>query len=158
SATSADTATNATQLGGVAANQFVQTNDARLSDTRAPTAGSANYIQNTTSVQVSSNFNIIGNGTAGGTLSGNIVNAITQYNIGGVKVLSAPGTGNIFAGFGPAATSGNFNSFFGNAAGFQTTTGQENTFVGDHTAFSNTGGSYNTAIGAEVRMGQNSLS
>src|SRR5256885_5636601 len=49
SAASADTATNATnasQLGGVAANQFVRTNDARLSDSRPPTPGSTNYIQN----------------------------------------------------------------------------------------------------------------
>src|SRR3989442_4368927 len=49
SAGNADTATNATnasQLGGVAANQFVRTNDARLSDSRPPTPGSTNYIQN----------------------------------------------------------------------------------------------------------------
>src|SRR5262249_18459769 len=46
SATTATTATNANQLGGVDANQYVQTNDSRLSDSRTPTAGSANYIQN----------------------------------------------------------------------------------------------------------------
>ena len=68
SAMSADTATNATQLGGVAANKFVQTNDSRLSDARAPTAGSANYIQNTTAQQASSNFNISGNGIVGGNV------------------------------------------------------------------------------------------
>src|SRR5205807_9056216 len=68
---SADTATNATQLGGVAANQFVQTSDSRLSDSRTPTAGSSNYIQNTTSQQTSSNFNVSGNGTVGGNLTGN---------------------------------------------------------------------------------------
>src|SRR6266568_3692095 len=52
-------------------------------------AGNANYIQNTTSLQGSTaNFNISGNGTAGGTLSGNIVNGATQYNIGGSRVLS----------------------------------------------------------------------
>lgn len=60
-ADSATTATNAAQLGGVAANQYVITNDSRLSDPRAPTPGSANYIQNTTAQQVSSNFNISGN-------------------------------------------------------------------------------------------------
>ena len=70
-ADSATTATNATQLGGVAASQYVQTNDTRLSDARPPTAGSANYIQNTTSQQAGANFNISGNGTAGGTLSAN---------------------------------------------------------------------------------------
>ena len=90
-ATSADgatTAANATQLGGVAASQYVQTNDSRLSDARPPTAGSSNYIQNTTTPQASSNFFISGNGTAG-TLNGNVVSATTQYNLGGSPVLSS---------------------------------------------------------------------
>src|SRR4051794_7790442 len=55
---SAATADNANQLGGVNASQYVQTNDARLTDARPPTGGSANYIQNTTSQQATSNFNI----------------------------------------------------------------------------------------------------
>lgn len=67
-AAAADTATNATQLGGIAANQYVVTTDSRLSDARSPTAGSSNYIQNTTSAQPSSNFNISGNGNMGGRL------------------------------------------------------------------------------------------
>ena len=57
------TAVNADRLGGVAANQYVQTNDSRLTDARTPTAGSANYIQNGTTVQPG-NFNISGDGTA----------------------------------------------------------------------------------------------
>lgn len=88
SATTADTATtalNATQLGGIAAGQYVQTNDSRLSDSRVPTAGSSAYIQNTTSQQTA-NFNINGNGTAGGTMSGNIINAATQINLNGTRV------------------------------------------------------------------------
>src|SRR5213596_128457 len=72
----ADTATNATQLGGVGASQYVQTSDSRLTDSRSPTAGSSNYIQNSTNQQSSSTFNISGNGTASGSLSGNIVNAV----------------------------------------------------------------------------------
>src|SRR5439155_17338097 len=70
SAGNADTATNATnasQLGGVAANQFVRTNDARLSDSRPPTPGSTNYIQNSSAPQAGSGFNVSGNGTVGGT-------------------------------------------------------------------------------------------
>src|SRR6266566_7303334 len=63
--TLADTATNASQLGGVGASQYVQTSDSRLSDSRAPTAGSGNYIQNTTNPQAGSDFNISGNGTTG---------------------------------------------------------------------------------------------
>src|SRR5438477_2317185 len=57
-------------------------------------AGNSNYIQNTTSLQASSNFNVSGSGTAGGTLSANAVNAATQYNIGGSRVLGTPGAGN----------------------------------------------------------------
>src|SRR5437870_11383602 len=44
-------------------------------------AGSGNYIQNSASQQASSNFNISGNGTAGGTLSGNVLNATTQFKL-----------------------------------------------------------------------------
>src|SRR5205807_1410681 len=99
-ADTASTATNATQLGGVAAGQYVLTSDSRLSDPRPPTAGSSNYIQNTTTQQASSNFNISGNGTAGGTLSGNILNAASQYNLGGSRVLSNAGTNNFFVGVG----------------------------------------------------------
>lgn len=87
-AATAGTATNAQQLAGVDASQYVKTNDARLSDARDPKAGNSNYVQNSTSQQAATNFNISGNGTAGGTLSGNTVNAATQYNLGGQKVLS----------------------------------------------------------------------
>jgi hypothetical protein len=54
-------------------------------------AGSGNYIQNTSTQQSSSNFNISGNGTAGGTLSGNVVNATTQLNVGGGFVVKQNG-------------------------------------------------------------------
>lgn len=48
---------NTEQLGGVAASQYVTT-----------TNGGANFIQNTTTQQASSNFNISGNGVVGGNL------------------------------------------------------------------------------------------
>src|SRR5262249_36835435 len=120
-AANADTATNATQLGGVAANQYVVTTDTRLSDARNPSPGSPNYIQNATSPQPGASFNVGGDGNAGGTLSGNIVNAATQYNIGGSRVLSVSGgTGflansNTFAGMGAGAvTTPNPTLFDGN--------------------------------------------
>lgn len=126
------TATNSTQLGGVAANQYVQTNDSRLTDARTPTAGSTNYVQNGTSAQAASNFNISGNGTAGGTLSGNIVNATTQYNIGANRILSNnPGANNLFAGVNAGAvTTGGGNSFFGAFAGSSNMIGTNNTAIG----------------------------
>jgi hypothetical protein len=68
-ATNANTAANATKLNNIAANQYVLTTDSRLTNARAPTPGSANYIQNRTTQQASSNFNILGNGTLFGKLS-----------------------------------------------------------------------------------------
>jgi hypothetical protein len=49
----------------------VLTGDARLSDARSPLPGSTNYIQNSTTLQPSSNFNISGNGAVGGNLAVN---------------------------------------------------------------------------------------
>ena len=146
-ATNAQTATNATQLGGVAASQYVQTTDARLTDARQPVAGSNNYIQNTTAPQASANFNVSGNGTiggnlnVGGALSLNIVNANTQYNLGGSRVLSSPGTNNLFVGLNTAATgpTGIDNSYFGNFAGNASTTGDANSFFGVSAGFNNQG-------------------
>src|SRR5258706_2870133 len=121
-------ATNATQLGGLAANQYVTI-----------TSGATNYIQNQNSgmAQPSTNFNISGNGTAGGVLSGNIVNATSQYDIGGARVLSADVSGNGpnntfvggFAGTNNTPT-GVHNSFFGYGAGFNNDTGGDNSFFG----------------------------
>ena len=141
SAALADNATNATQLGGVTANQYVQTSDSRLSDPRPPTIGSSNYIQNTTSAQAGSNFNISGSGTAGGTLTADVVNAATQYNIGGNRVLSTAGTNNVFAGLGAGAanTTGLDNSFFGYFAGRANTVASNNSFFGAFAGDSSTG-------------------
>ncbi len=75
------TVSNATNLGGTAASQFVQTTDSRLSDARTPTAGSADYIQNTTTQQATSNFNVSGNGIVGGNLTANTVNANGSDNL-----------------------------------------------------------------------------
>jgi len=72
-------------------------------------AGSRNYVQNTTSQQAASNFNISGDGALGGTLSANaatftttasanIFSAATQFNINNVRVLGVAGNGNLFAG------------------------------------------------------------
>lgn len=153
----AATANNALNLGGTAANQFVQTNDARLSDSRSPTAGSANYIQNTTSPQSEANFNITGNGAIGGnlsvagTLSLNVVNAQSYYSIDGGKVFSAPnnGQGNIFIGreAGEFNNGGYANSFVGNSAGYRNTTGNYNSFFGGSAGTDNQTGNYNSFFG-----------
>ncbi|HEX3230955.1 MAG TPA: hypothetical protein VHQ95_18400, partial [Pyrinomonadaceae bacterium] len=91
-AATADTATNADQLGHLPANTYVLTVDSRLSDPRPPTGGSSNYIQNGNVPQAGSNFNISGDGTVAGTLSGNVVNAAAQYNLGGAPLMSMAGS------------------------------------------------------------------
>src|SRR3989442_1245046 len=150
-ATNAATATNATQLGGIAASQYVQTNDSRLSDARTPTPGSSTYIQNSASAQASSNFNISGNGTAGGTLSGNLVNATTQFNLNGSRILSNPGFGNLFAGAGTgAANTGGANTFVGSNAGAANTTGFTNAFFGRSAGAANMTGNDNAFFGTDA--------
>jgi hypothetical protein len=173
-ATNATTAQNALQLGGVAANQYVQTSDPRLSDARNPLPNSTNYIQNRTTQQTSTNFNISGNGTVGGTLTGNIVSAATQFNIGNNRILGNAGASNLFAGVlagnsnttgisnsffgqnsGGANTSGSRNSFFGNFAGAANTTGEGNVFIGSSAGNTNAAGNNNSIISylADVSLG-----
>ena len=168
-ALNATTADNALNLNGVNVNDFVLATDTRLSDSRNPNPGSGNYIQNTTSQQASANFNISGNGTLGGTLSGNIVNAQTQYNLVGSRILSAPGTNNTFTGInaGAANTSGqgnaffgtnagalnstgNFNAIFGSFAGITNSTGIRNAFFGTNSGRANTNGSDNSFFGTNT--------
>ena len=149
-AATANMANDSAELGGVAANQFVVTSDPRMTDARIPTPGSSDYVQNRTSQQALSDFNVSGDGTVGGTLSGNVVSATTQFNIGGVRILSAlGGTSNLFAGrgSGTANTTGTINSFFGNRSGFSNTSGDSNSFFGSNSGLSNTTGFANTFVG-----------
>lgn len=124
-ASTSDTASNSLNLGGVAANQFVQTDDTRLSNARVPLPGSGDYVQNTMTQQASVNFNV-------GTGSANILNAATQFNLGGNRILSNSGTDNLFAGEGAgiANTTGPRNAFFGRNAGNANTNGNDNAFFG----------------------------
>jgi hypothetical protein len=97
------------------------------------------------------------------------INTSTQYNIGGLRILSNAGSSNIFVGVGAgnANPSGNLNSFFGKDAGFSNTTGfsgsffgasagrdnttgRDNTFIGASAGENNTDGLYNTFIGANA--------
>lgn len=144
----ADSATNAAQLGGVAASQYVVTTDPRMTDERAPTAGSSDYVQNTGTVQPGVNFNIGGTGTAG------ILNAETQFNLAGSRILSAPGTNNLFAGVnaGTANTTGGSNSFFGSSAGQSNTGGSNNAFFGREAGKANTTGFQNSFYGTQAGL------
>ena len=112
-------------------------------------SGSASYIQNTTSPQATSNFNISGNGTAGGTLTGNVINSVTDYQIGGVSIIRSPGSSNLFVGAntGTANTSVR-NSFFGERAGQFNTGGFDNAFFGTNAGSANTTGGNNSFFGS----------
>lgn len=99
------------------------------------------------------------------------INAATAYNIGGSRVLSIGGTGNLFAGVGAggvntgssnaffgadaggANQSGTSNSFFGRLAGSATTSGDENAFFGRSAGNTNTTGSRNTLFGSNSDVG-----
>jgi len=146
SANTATTAGNSLQLGGIAANQFVVTTDPRMSDARPPTAGSSNYVQNTTTLQASTNFNISGIGRA------NIISATTQYDLNGDRILSRAGTNNMFVGAytGQNNTTGANNAFFGSSAGIANTTGISNAFYGNNAGQSNTTGSLNSFFGRDA--------
>ena len=122
-------------------------------------AGSGNYIQNTAALQAgAADFNISGNGTAGGTLSGNIVNATTQYNIGGSSVLrSTPlgptgADGNTIVGINAGINAvSSRNTFVGTSAGASpNNTGHDNSFFGLNAGGSNTTGSNNSFFGTSV--------
>lgn len=144
----AETATNALQLGGVDSGQFVVTNDPRMTDDRNPLAGNTNYVQNTTAQQTSANFNISGDGKLGGTLTADTVNAETQFNIGGNRVFSIGGIRNTFAGIRAGeVNTGSGNSFFGEFTGFSNTAGQENSFFGSRAGGGNTTGFSNSYFG-----------
>lgn len=170
-ATNAATSINATQLGGVAANQYVLTTDPRMTDARAPTAGSTSYIQNQNAgPQSSSSFNISGSGTVGGTLSAGTVNVSSQYNIGGTRILSTPGSQNVFigaftggsgstvlrntyvgagAGTNVLQNNANENSYFGAGAGAANTEGDRNSIFGVDAGFQNIA-SNNSFFGAKT--------
>lgn len=77
------------------------------------------------------------------------INTSTQYNIGGNRVLSNAGTGNLFVGVGAgqANPTGGFNSFFGSNAGKANTVGRFNSFFGDHVGDRNTTGEANSFFG-----------
>jgi hypothetical protein len=128
----ATTASNALNLGGVAANQFVQTDDSRLSDARLPLPGSASYIRNSGTAQAA-NFNISGTGTVGGTLTAGFVNASNYYSLNGTRF---------------ASISANNSTFYGNLAGNSNLGGAENTYVGFASQSLGIGGSNNSFIGS----------
>jgi hypothetical protein len=114
-----------------------------------PAAGSPYYIQNGTSQQSSANFNIDGNGTTGGTLTGNAVNTATNYQAGGSLLLGTSAS-NLSLGLHAGSTSvGSQNTFVGTYAGQAIPSGNSNSFFG-YNAGANTAGSQNVWLGVNA--------
>jgi trimeric autotransporter adhesin len=128
-------------------------NGAELSDVPV-SSGSSYYIQNGTSQQASSNFNISGNGTAAGTLSGTIaVNTGGTYKVNGATVLNAPNNsnGNTFLGRDSGTSNtGTFNTFLGAQAGNANLAASYNSFLGYCAGCALTSGNNNTLVGYEA--------
>lgn len=161
-------ADNALNLGGIESTQYILGSDSRLSDARNPLPNSPGYIWNNSTLiaQPTSGFNISGDGNAGGTLSGQSVNAITGYRLLGFPFAGAIGstsffgleTGppnlglfNTYAGYraGNGATSNTSNnSFFGANAGRLNSLGNNNSFFGVGSGEANTFGGFNAFFGA----------
>jgi hypothetical protein len=115
--------------------------------------GSPYYVQNGTATETGASFNIDGNGTVGGSLSGKVVNATSGYQIGATTIFNAyPANENIAIGdnAGNASTTGRANQMLGNLAGTNLTTGSDNIFIGTSAGFDATSGTYNTAIGMDT--------
>ena len=118
-----DTAGNATQLGGVDAGRFVQQD-----------AGG--------------NVSVTGGLTVAGSLSLNTVNAQTQYNLGGQRVLAVSDTSlSLGTGAGnPLAGTSGYSTFLGQNAGANNI-GASNTFAGTNAGSANTMGDSNSFFG-----------
>jgi hypothetical protein len=158
-------ANDAANLGGIAAAQYVVTTDPRMTDERSPLPGSPNYIQNSTSQQAASNFNVSGEGKAF-KFTSVLVNATSEFQQGGARVLqfnaqksgvvglftgtNSTGADNMFVGYeaGKENLSGSFNSFFGSQSGRANTTGLNNSFFGAYSGIQNQTGSNNAFFGA----------
>jgi hypothetical protein len=112
------------------------------------------YIQNTTTQQATSNFNISGNGTAAGTLAGTTaVNTNGTYEIGGVTVVNIPNNSSLNTFIGASAgNSGSSNTFVGAFAGVGDTTGTNNLFLGE------TAGEIITTGSSDIYVGTSSTS
>src|SRR5262249_59156709 len=93
------------------------------------TVGSSNTVvlgRSADTVQIPGALNV------SGSFGANILNAATQFNLNGSRILGNAGTANLFAGVGAGGSNstGVNNSSFGSAAGVFNTTGFNNSFFG----------------------------
>jgi hypothetical protein len=126
----------------------------------APSTGSTNYIQNTTSQQATSNFNISGSGVAGSNFTVQkiavnspsfLINDAAGLEL--TRVTSDHNT-NFFAGYqsgfsniASGGSSGKNNVALGYQSLFSNTIGEEMIAIGSGSLFTNTTGLFNIALG-----------
>ena len=114
------------------------------------------------------------NGTGPAITATGAINTSTQYNVGGFRVLSAPGLGSLWIGKGAGGTlptpgnandgntfvgisagainTGQSNAFLGTSAGSSNNFGSQNTFIGYLSGASNNDGNNNTFVGANSNL------
>lgn len=154
-ATTADNATTADTANALSGSATVNASQVNGAFTNATIAGSSitdvvpisnggtgSSTQNF--VDLSTNQTVAGNKIFNGPVDTN-----AHYRIGGVSILSNPGTSNLFAGIGAGSsnTSGSSNSFFGLNAGRSNTSSSGNSFFGAFAGEANTTGRSNSFFG-----------
>ncbi len=150
--------------GGTSTRTVTVATDGTLGTTASPSG--TDFIQNTTTPQASSNFNISGNGTVGGTLTAAnavVTTALTGTGAslpagvlglgvradGGLNIGQNTTGANLYLGYqaGQSNTTGTRNQFEGYQSGQLNSTGSFNGFSGYQSGFSNAGGSNNVYSG-----------
>jgi hypothetical protein len=111
--------------------------------------GSPYYLQNGTTTQTSASFNIDGSGTAGGALTGKLVNSLTGFQVNGIPEFNGDSQDNIMVGrvAGNPSITGHSNQLFGDAAGSSLTSGVGNAIMGASAGLTTTTGAYNVYLG-----------
>ena len=113
--------------------------------------GGATIINGT--AQQDANFNILGNGTVGNTLTGGFVNARFNYQLDGQEFMAGNSDrSNTYVGFQTGRSPNSLNSFFGTLAGRGVTFGAQNSFFGASAGRSTSSGEGNSFFG--VRSGE----
>lgn len=161
---------------------FATTSESANTATQAANADNANLLNNLTSddfilnrsfPQQTGDFNLDGDGTVSGMLSGAVVEA-DEYKIFGNRVLAKVGANNLFLGvlagmnnggarntlLGDSAgrdNTGEENLFVGFVSGQVSTTGSSNTFLGSRSGMENRSGSFNTLVGYNADLGSGNL-
>lgn len=97
---------NAQRLGGVPADQYVKTDDPRLTNGLPPAPGSNNYIQNNPASQQAGGFNVSGNGALGGALQAAEVRAQTGPGFYGLTHTDGATTVSTYVGGSSSGASG----------------------------------------------------